>query len=67
MTIAVDPRKHINFAGQDWHILKLYLQQVKETKIGLLIQESDHDKSNQIRGSLALVQQLLALEKQAAE
>lgn len=63
----IDPSKHLNFAGQDWFILKTYLEQMKEKKIGLLIQADSHDVSNQIRGSLALVQELLALEKQAAQ
>lgn len=63
----IDAGKYINFEGQDWKILKTWLGQVKENQIGLLIQAKDNDRSNQIRGSLAMLQQLLALEKQAAE
>jgi hypothetical protein len=56
---------HVNFHGPDWTAIKLYLEQVKENKIGLLIQAKDHDTSNQIRGALSMIQQLLALESAA--
>lgn len=59
------PEQFLNFHGQDWNIIKIYLQQAKEKKIGLLIQADDHDKSNQIRGALAMIQELLALETAA--
>lgn len=57
------PEEHINFHGQDWHNLKLYLNSSLDKKIGMLVQESTHDKSNQIRGAILMIKELLALEK----
>lgn len=61
----IRPEEHINFHGRDWAALKMWLEQVKEKKIGLLVIEESHDKSNKIRGSLQLITELLALEKAA--
>lgn len=58
---------HINFHGTDWHAIKIYLEQVKENKIGLLVSAEEHDQSNKIRGALSLIQQLLALESAAKQ
>lgn len=63
----IKPEQYINFSGQDWTALKLYLEQAREKKIGLLIQADSHDKSNQVRGALQLIQELLALEKAAKQ
>jgi len=58
---------HLNFYGTDWTAIKTYLEQVKENKIGLLVASNSHDQSNQIRGALSLIQQLLALESAAKQ
>lgn len=56
---------HVNFHGPDWNAIKIFLEQVKEVKIGLLVQAVEHDESNKIRGALSLIQQLLAYDKAA--
>lgn len=61
----IELEKHLNFAGQDWYILKKWLEEAKENKIGLLITADTHDKSNQIRGALSIIQTLLKMEEAA--
>ena len=61
----IKPEQHINFAGSDWNALKLWLLATQENKIGLLVSADSHDKSNQIRGSLAMLREILALERAA--
>lgn len=55
----------INFAGSDWTIIKMYLEEQRKAKVGLLIGAKSHDDSNKVRGSLAMIDQLLSLEKAA--
>ena len=62
----IRPEEHITFAGRDWQLIKAWLEEVKEKKIGLLIQSDNEIKSNQIRGSLAMLAEILALESKAA-
>lgn len=59
--------QNIDYNGPTWKSLKLWLESVQQTKIGMLISEPTHDKSNQIRGALAMLQQILALEKAATQ
>lgn len=59
----IRPEEHINFHGQDWNNIKLYLNSMLDKKIGLLVQESTHDKSNQIRGAISVIREVLALKK----
>ncbi len=59
------PELMIAFQGRDWMLLKHYLQQQQATKISMLLSEESHDKSNKIRGSLQVIQQILALEDAA--
>lgn len=59
------PEEYIAFQGRDWQLLKTWLLEQKNNKVGLLIQADTHDKSNQIRGALAMIQQILALEEAA--
>lgn len=61
--MSVNPVDHIDFEGPTWRALKMYLEQAKERKVAMLIGESTHDKSNQIRGSIGFIAELLALEK----
>ena len=61
----IKPEEHLSFHGRDWQVIKAWLLEIKEQKIGLLIQADTHDKSNQIRGSLGLINQMLAFEKAA--
>lgn len=57
--------EHINFYGPDWTAIKRILLEKKETKTNLLIQADTHDKSNQLRGSLSVINELLSLENAA--
>jgi hypothetical protein len=63
----IRPEEFISFEGRDWTVLKAWLQEMRNQKIGLLIQSENHDKSNQIRGSLAMIQQILQLENAAEQ
>lgn len=56
---------YINFNGPDWAAIKKILLEKKEKKTNLLIQADTHDKSNQLRGSLSLINELLNLEESA--
>lgn len=55
----------INFHGQDWAAIKQQLLSSREKKIGLLVSANDHDTSNRIRGAIAVINELLALEEAA--
>ncbi len=57
--------EHITFGGRDWISIKTWAAQQKETKLQMLINETSHDKSNLIRGYLAMLNELLGLEKAA--
>lgn len=61
----IRPEEHISFNGRDWVVLKAWLNEVKENKIGLLIRADTQEKSDKIRGTLAFIQEILALEKAA--
>ena len=61
-----NPEQYINYNGQDWTALKLWLEGVQAQKIRLLVAATNHDESNKIRGSLAMIQQILALEPKPA-
>lgn len=61
-----DYLQHIQFEGATWRALKHHLEVTKQNKIGLLVAESDHDKSNRIRGAIQVIDQLLALDKPTA-
>lgn len=64
---TVDLTQYIQYEGQQWQVLKQYLLQVKESKIGLLVSAKDHDESNKIRGAIFMINQLLALEETAKQ
>jgi hypothetical protein len=60
------PEELINFHGQDWKLFKIWLERYKDRKVSMLIANgTSHDKSNEIRGSLATISQILALEPAA--
>ena len=60
------PERKINYYGSDWAAIKEWLLEAKERKIGLLIQADTNDKTNQVRGALSIIQEILALEDAAA-
>ena len=66
MAVRPDFINHIEFNGPTWKALKMWMEDKKQTKIDLLIGAETHDKSNQIRGSLQFINEILALEKAAA-
>lgn len=55
----------INFNSAEWAAIKQMLLDKQEKKINLLIQADTHDKSNQLRGSLMVITELLGLEDAA--
>ena len=61
------PERKINYHGGDWAAIKEWLIEAKERKIGLLIQADNNDRTNQVRGSLSIIQEMLALEDAAAK
>lgn len=64
--MATDYTQYIDFHSETWRAIKSWAEEKKKAKVGLLISESTHDKSNQIRGSLLFIGELLALEKAAS-
>lgn len=50
----------------EWAGLKKWLTREKELLVQKLIKEDSHDKSQELRGAIKLVDQLLAVEKDAA-
>lgn len=63
----INAHEHIQFENRDWQVIKAWLLEKKERKIGLLIQAKDNDESNKIRGSLGFIQEILALETAATQ
>lgn len=61
----IKAEEYIMFAGRDWQIIKTWLTEQQEQKIGLLIAATNHDKSNEYRGALSMIRQVLALETAA--
>lgn len=63
--MKIDPAKLINFSSYEWQVIESWLLEQKEAKIGLLIGADSHDKSNQVRGALQMLNQILALKAAA--
>lgn len=59
---SVNYAEHIDFNGESWRAIKAWLEERKDQKVKLLIGAGTHDLSNQIRGSLQFISELLALE-----
>lgn len=59
------PETYLNYKGQEWTALKMWLEEQKRNKVGLLIGAANHDDSNKLRGALQFIDQILALEKAA--
>lgn len=59
--------EYIDFNGQQWAAIKRMLLDKREKKLNLLIQADTHDKSNQLRGSLSVITELLNLEDAAVK
>lgn len=65
MKLPPDFAKNLDVNSPTWKIIKLWLEDKREVKVNLLISAETHDKSNQIRGSLQFINEILALEKAA--
>jgi hypothetical protein len=63
--MQIDPSKLINFNSYEWQVIEKWLEEQKKAKIGLLIADSTHDKTNQVRGALQMINQILALKSAA--
>lgn len=57
----------INFHGPEWKTIKLWLEWKQEQKTDGLITSKDHDSSNQLRGAIILIRELLAEERAASQ
>lgn len=55
----------IDFNGPTWRAIKAWAEEKQAVKLKLLIGADSHDKSNQLRGSLQNLSELLALDKAA--
>lgn len=58
---------YINFHSSDWAAIKAFLLAKKEIKTSMLIGSTSHDESNQLRGSLSMITEILRLEEAAAK
>lgn len=63
--MQIDPSKLINFNSYEWQVIEKWVLEQEKTKVGLLIAADNHDTSNQIRGALKFIKQLLALKSAA--
>lgn len=55
--------ENIPFEGATWQALRLHLEKTRENKVGLLLRAQTWEETNQIRGAIAVLDQLLALDK----
>ena len=67
MALPPDFLQYVEFNSSTWKTIKGWLEEKKKTKTELLIGADTHDKSNQIRGALQFINELLALEQAAAQ
>lgn len=63
----IDYSQYIDFNSETWRAVAAWADQTQQLKVKMLIGEPTHDKSNQIRGSLSMIGELLALEKAAKQ
>ena len=61
----IKPTDYIDFNGPTWRGIKMWAEDKRNTKVSMLIGADTHDKSNQIRGAIQLLSELLALEQAA--
>lgn len=67
MALPPDFAQYLELNSPTWKTFKLWLEEKKKVKTDLLIGETTHDKSNQIRGSLQFINEILALEQAALQ
>lgn len=56
----------ISMHSQEWAGLKKWALREKELLVQKLIRAESHDKSNELRGAIKFIDQLLSVEKDAA-
>lgn len=56
----------ISMHSPEWAGLKKWAEREREVLVQKLIRETEHDKSNEYRGAIKFIDQLLATEKDAA-
>lgn len=62
--MSIDTR-HINYNSYEWQLIRGWAEAQKSNKIGMLIGSDSHDKSNELRGAIKFIDQLLSLERLA--
>jgi hypothetical protein len=56
---------HVSFNGPEWQAIKRWLQEQKESEVNKLIKAKTQDESNEYRGAIRKLDQLLNAEKDA--
>lgn len=56
---------HINFNSSEWHAIRRWLQEQRDTEVQKLISSKQHDESMRIRGAINKLDMLLNAEKDA--
>jgi hypothetical protein len=55
----------LNFNGPDWVLLETWLQQERNTKIGLLLSAATEKDADKFRGAIQYIDSLLAFKRAA--
>lgn len=58
--------EHIQFEGATWKALKHHLEVKRNNKLGLLLRSATWDDANKVKGAIAVLDELLALDKPTA-
>ena len=62
----VNLKAHISMHSPEWAVLKKWALREKELLVQKLVKAETHDQSNKLRGAIEFINQLLAVEKDAA-
>lgn len=62
----VNLKAHISMHSPEWAMLKKWALREKEILVQKLVKSDSHDESNKLRGAIGFINQLLAVEKDAA-
>lgn len=62
----INLKAHISMHSPEWAVLKQWANRERELLVQKLVKTDSHDKSNKLRGAIEFIDQLLAVEKDAA-
>lgn len=63
--MAIDLEKHINFNGSEWHSLREWLAEQDSNKVSMMLGATTEKETNELRGAIKFIRQLLAIESSA--